>query len=216
MATTWQHQDPAKSTAMPPIDLTLANEVLKHGLQLVGYTEKQVERVKQGTNEHCFWAHFGSLPLVYTVLWTDLQICTDPLPSVGSVDFDKVLMTIYFIKTYPTEETLALRFHLHKQTVLRENCCAFRNKDCLGTRLGQLKIHCVNFGVNEPRHPALHKRKEYFDQKGGKAGQTYEIDFDLWQDRIVWLNGPFPPNDGGDRAMGLSSLLLPRNIFSLL
>lgn len=61
-----------------------------------------------------------------------------------------------------------------------------------------ISVDCVNFGINEPTHPTLHKNKKMFDRKGGKAGWTYEIGLHLWKSKIVWVNGPFPPNDGGD------------------
>mgnify|MGYP005865085489 CR=1 FL=1 len=64
-----------------------------------------------------------------------------------------------------------------------------------------ISVDCVNFGTNEPRHPTLHKQKEYFDRKGGKAGLTYEIALHLFENKVVWMNGPFPPNAGGDVAI---------------
>ena len=30
---------------------------------------------------------------------------------------------------------------------------------------------------------------------------TYEIALHLWKNRVIWFNGPFAPNDGGDRAI---------------
>ena len=36
----------------------------------------------------------------------------------------------------------------------------------------------------------------YFDRKGGKAGVTYEIALHLWENRVVWISGPFPAATG--------------------
>ena len=58
----------------------------------------------------------------------------------------------------------------------------------------------IKFGLNEPTHATLHKDKRYFDRKGGKAGDTYEIGLHLWEIQIVWLNGPFPAATG-DRSI---------------
>ena len=195
-----------------PLNIRTPIDILTSGLQLVGYSIKQQLRVKRQTNERRFKAHFGSCPLMCAVVWKDLQTCEKPLPSVSNKDFNLFLMTLFFLKSYPTEEIMASRFHLHEQTVRKwlsfyvERLAALRKyKIQWPSDWGQLvfiiSVDCVNFGVNEPRHPTLHKIKKMFDRKGGKAGQTYEIALHLWENRIVWISGPHPPNDGGDRAI---------------
>lgn len=64
----------------------------------------------------------------------------------------------------------------------------------------------VNFALNEPVHPTLHKDKQYFDCKGGKAGYTYEIALHLWENRIVWCNGPFPASFGKQKIFETQGL----------
>ena len=116
------------------------------------------------------------------------------------------------MKTYDTEDQVASRFGCHEQTArkriqyyLQRIASLKEQKISWPTDWGDatfiISVDCINFGVNEPWHPTLHKMKEYFDRKGGKAGQTYEIALHLWQNRIVWISGPHRPNDGGDRAI---------------
>ena len=200
---------------MAPLIFT-TEEVMTEGLRLVGYKERQLNRVRRKTAVRRFKAHFGSNAKVYAELWEALQVTdivdakvTDP----SEVDFNNYMMTLYFMKSYPTEEELSSRFGIHEQTARKwvrfyvskiaayiEACVIWPNDDEWNTTF-IVSFDCVNFGTNETRHPTLHKDKKLFDRKGGKAGLTYEIALHLWENRVVWINGPFPPNDGGDRAI---------------
>ena len=50
-----------------------ADEFLKIGLKLVGYTKRRIRRCKKKTNVERFVAHFGSIPCVCACIWEDLQ-----------------------------------------------------------------------------------------------------------------------------------------------
>ena len=163
-----------------------------------------------------FKAHYGSKPKVYAEMWEALQvtdIAAAKLTDLSDKDFDNFMMALYFMKAYPTEEELSSRFSVHEQTArkwvrfyvnkmsaLLEARVIWPQDDEWDTTF-IISFDCVNFGTNETRHPTLHKNKKLFDRKGGKAGLTYEIALHLWENRVVWINGPFPPNDGGDRAI---------------
>eukprot|EP00977_Amphora_coffeiformis_P014191 scaffold3912_cov136-Amphora_coffeaeformis.AAC.5 len=190
------------------------NEVQEKGLALVGSIALSQRPLSASTKERRFKAHFGSKAMVVAILWETLQLTSiadavikDPKES----DFKHYLMTLYFMQNYPTEETLASRFNLHEQTArkwtryyikkisaLKESLIRWPTDQEWGKDTFIISVDCVNFGINEPRHPVLHKIKKFFDRKGGKAGVTYEIALHLWENRLVWLNGPFPPNEGGD------------------
>jgi DDE superfamily endonuclease len=49
--------------------------------------------------------------------------------------------------------------------------------------------HCA---INEPNHPELSQDPAYFSHKLHGAALSYEIALSLWEDKIVWINGPFP------------------------
>ena len=183
---------------------------------LVGHTSKALMKSDRAIWTRRFKAHFGSTPKVCAELWEGLQttnIANAQVVNPSEDDFKKYMMTLHFLKAYPTEEELSSRFALHEQTV-RKWVRFFVDK--ISSLLPQqvvwpepnewqttfiISVDCVNFGTLETRHPTLHKDKKLFDRKGGKAGLTYEIALHLWENRIVWINGPFPPNDGGDRAI---------------
>jgi hypothetical protein len=53
--------------------------------------------------------------------------------------------------------------------------------------------HCV---TRELKHPFLSKDLKLYSHKFHKPGVDYEIALDLWKDRVVWVNGPFPASEG--------------------
>lgn len=188
------------------------SEILKRGLELLGSDEAAQARVNRSTNIRRFKRHYASSPSACANLWATLQTTTVAeahIPRANRHDLDMFLMSLLYMKVYPTEEVLAMRFNIHEQTARKwarfyvEKIAALKGSKITWPNdwdtVFIVSVDCVNFGINEPRHPTLHKDKRYFDRKGGKAGVTYEIALHLWQSRIVWMNGPFPPNDGGDR-----------------
>ena len=185
--------------------------MLAHGLSLIGYSIEKQAVVKTRTKVRRFKGHYGSHPRVCAKLWETLQATEQADARVANAtakDLDNFLICLFFCKNYPLEETLASRFHIHEQTGRKwARHYVAKIAALLPTKVVWpeeweatfiISVDCVNFGTNEPRHPTQHKQKKYFDRKGGKAGLTYEIALDLWRNRMVWFNGPFPPNDGGD------------------
>ena len=161
---------------------------------------------------------FGLHPSTYAKTWSQLQT-TNIIQAQIQPDqrtdkaFNMFLMFLYFLKAYGKEEDVASRFEIHEQTMRKWVKLYAAKLEALlpeyvkwpadhewGTTF-IISVDCVNFGTNEPRHPTLHKNKKMFDRKNGKAGLTYEIALHLWESRVVWFNGPYPPNDGGDRAI---------------
>ena len=188
-------------------NILTTDEVLAHGLSYVD--NRRQDRVFHSTLTRRFRSNFGSHPRVISQLWEDLQT-QDLIESNTMKDFKMFIMTMWHLKGYATEEVIAGRFNIHEQTV-RKWCRYYvqtisqiidwkvvwpNDNEWKTTFI--ISVDCVNFGTNEPRHPVLHKMKKYFDRKGGKAGVTYEIALHLFENRIVWFNGPFPPNDGTD------------------
>ena len=201
------------------MDIKTSNEVLARGLELVNISIERQQRVANKTNVQDFISFYGSHPGVYAVLWETMQSTeladariTNPTPQL----FDRYLMTLHYLKAYPLEKHLK-RFGCHEQTArkwikffvtkiaaLKSALIVWPSDEEWGNHVFIISHDGVNFGMNEPTHDTLHKDKRYFDRKGGKAGHTYEIALHLWENRIVWFNGPFPANSGGDRAIFLN------------
>mgnify|MGYP005846334489 CR=1 FL=1 len=200
------------------LNIYTEGEVSFHGLQKVGYDQAKQAKVKEPTRLRRFKKHFGASPKVVGLVWEELQTTDNALAKLAPDEntqkhFDLFLMCFFYLKTYPIEETLASRFQIHEQTARKwirhfvNKIAELHNEKVVWPDDNEwdttfiISIDCVNFGTNEPRHPTLHKQKKYFDRKGGKAGLTYEVALHLWENRVVWFNGPFPPNDGGDAAI---------------
>ena len=200
-----------------------ADQVLEHGYKLVYKGIFRRNKVKR--NLRRFKGHFGSMPEVYAALWNELQQTDIPearLEDASTKDLDRFFMTLLFLKVYDTQERLASRFGIDEDTVglwvwyyLSKISGLKSAKIKWPTNWGNVRfiisVDGVNFGINEPIHPTLNKDKKYFDRKGGKAGLTYEIALHLWENRVVWLNGPFPANAGTDKNIfnekGLESMI---------
>lgn len=190
-------------------------QVLTRGLELMGISFERQNRQHYFPKVRRFRMLFGSHPRVYAHLWVELQTtpCDEARISFNKdKDFDNFMICLYFLKRYPVEEDLASRFGVHEQTSRRwwnyyaRKIAALKPlyikwPDDWENLIFIISFDCVNFGINEPRHETLHKDKKMFDRKGGKAGWSYEIALHLWKSQIVWINGPFPPNDGGDTAI---------------
>ena len=114
-----------------------ADQVLHQGLNSVGFRNHRVQNVSRATNVERFRAHYGSNPLVYAQIWEDLQQLIHF--EATAKDFHLFLMSVHFLKCYPTEAQLAATFNVCEKTV-RKWCWFFARK------IQELKDHkvCVN------------------------------------------------------------------------
>ena len=148
---------------------TLNERSIITGVVSSWYTEAKLAKVKQKTKVRRFKAHYGSNPKVYAELFETLQstnITAAKLNNPSMNAFDKFMMTLYFLKTYPTEKELNSRFG-HDEKTARKWTRFFIDK--ISSLLPEkviwptqwnttfiISVDCVNFGTNETRHPTLH------------------------------------------------------------
>jgi hypothetical protein len=50
-------------------------------------------------------------------------------------------------------------------------------------------VHCR---VDEPKNPTISKNPKYYSHKFKQAALDYEIGLSVYENRLVWMNGPFP------------------------
>ena len=103
------------------IKIITPDQMLQTGLMLIGFKPCTVQKVSRSTNLKRFRAHYGSNPIVYANIWEDL--CSSNNPDVqidhtsnGDVDISLFLMSIYFLRCYPTETCLAATFGICEKT----------------------------------------------------------------------------------------------------
>lgn len=86
------------------------DEMLRIGLDWAGFDASRQRTVNRDTNVRRFQSYFGSSPLVCSAIWKDLvtsDIQEARIHPGTSATLDKFLLTLYFLKGYPTEEKLA-------------------------------------------------------------------------------------------------------------
>ena len=49
-------------------------------------------------------------------------------------------------------------------------------------------VHCR---VHEPKHPTQSKDKSYYSHKFEQSGLNYELGMSVFENKLVWMNGPF-------------------------
>jgi hypothetical protein len=59
-------------------------------------------------------------------------------------------------------------------------------------------VHCR---VNEPKHPTLSKNPQYYSHKFNQAGVDYELGLSVFENCLVWMNGPFPAAESDIRVL---------------
>jgi hypothetical protein len=84
-----------------------ADELLRKGLELVGFDHHRQQNVCQATNLHCFRGHYRSNPVVYAQIWEDLSL----LQTAEATDEDSwkmgpdsFLMAFHFLMRYPIKQ----------------------------------------------------------------------------------------------------------------
>lgn len=204
------------------LNVLSCNEVLMLGLDYVGY--KRGGKAQLKTLHRRFKRHFGCLPKIVAKLWEMLQTtllyeARLPWNCNSMKHFKYLMMSLFYLKAYPLEEQMASRFGVMEQTVRRwvqffvEKLAAFKQEKVVWPEDNEWKtkfiisLDCVNFGINEPRHPTLHKDKHFFDRKGGKAGVRYEAALHLFSNRVVWFEGPTKASKGTDAEVYKSGLM---------
>ena len=107
------------TTTTTMVEILTANEILRKGLELVGFDWHRQRNVSRPTNLQRFRAHYGSNPVVYAQIWEDLQTTAIPEARIDTkiADSDNFLMAIRFLKGYPTESEQAGIFKLCEKVV---------------------------------------------------------------------------------------------------
>jgi hypothetical protein len=96
------------------------DQTMARGLKFAGFDEGRVGRVGQALNERRFRSWYGSNPNVIARIWEDLlttEIAEARIPP--EADFDRFLMSFYFLKVYPTEEHRSGIFEVCEKTARR-------------------------------------------------------------------------------------------------
>jgi hypothetical protein len=181
-----------------------ANEIMKIGLLLVGFTRRRLRRAKKKTNLDRFRGHFGSNPHVLAEILEDLQTTEVEEAHVPSEELNikHFLMAMHHLKRYPTEIEREPIFDISHMSG-RDSCWFYIEKvqalkaqkiywpeDNFGDDIWVITVDGTHCWVQEPQHPSWSQDREYYSHKYNKAGLNYELGISLWQSRLVWMKGP--------------------------
>ena len=190
-------------------DIITPSQVLSRGLALVGFPLER-QKVRRSKNLERFLSHFGSVPLVYSTIWCDLQkhSLVDVEDGATLEDF---LVAVYFLKVYPKESQAEGCLKL-SDTHIRKLIWKYVPiiGQLLSTKIGFpaawnpdednekestifiLTVDGVHCPIWEPMHEIYSKNPKYYSHKYHKAGLNYEIGISIFENQCVWVNGPYP------------------------
>lgn len=181
-------------------------EILKVGLKRVNYSRRRIKRAKRRRNIERFVGHYGAPPFILAQIFEDLQTTSIPEAFLPPEDanLDHFLMAFHTLKRYPTElerEPIFdidlskgrdwVFFVLEKIRALKAVKIGWPD-DNFGSDLWAITVDGTHCWVKEPSHPTWSINSAYFSHKYGKAGVCYELGISLSENKLVWLNGPFP------------------------
>ena len=189
-------------------DITIytENELMLEGLKIIGYTERRILRAKYETNKDRFRSHFGSNMNVCICIWEDLQTATINEAWVPPTkrNIKHFLMTLHFLKRYPTEiEREAIFdispqygrewvwYYVEKIQALKAVKIKWPEDFEIQDDVWILTVDGTHCWIHEPKHPDWSQDSKYFSHKYGKAGINYELGILLTSSRLIWMNGPF-------------------------
>ncbi len=87
-------------------DIVTPRRMKYFGLKLVNYTSKTIRRSSDRTNIRRFVSHFGSTPLLLSIIYADLQKTSiaDARIAGEKLNLRYFLIAMHALKRYPTEE----------------------------------------------------------------------------------------------------------------
>lgn len=199
-----------------------ASEILSRGLLCAGANEKNAS-----TNVSCttriirFKSCFGAHPLICARIWTNLE----------SIDkernLERFFLCLFWLKSYPTEGILAVRFNLGEETIrlwcwYYVNCLAILSETLIQmpeTFGPDIKFpmavdgtHCT---IYEPMHDRFPMDRSYYSHKHHSAGFNYQVTVSTTEQKIYSIDGPYPAGSHNDMKMfkesGLQDHLVSQN-----
>ena len=190
------------------------------GLMLVGFGQAR-QKVRQNKNLSRFRTWYGSNPIVYSTLWQRLNQTTIPEAWITwhkGLTFGRktryFFMSIHFLACYPKEEEAEGIWGRsdrtwHKWVWHIIGCISYLKPEIIvwpthwgnpnsGTNDETIFIITVNgthCPINEPTHPEFSDNTKFYSHKFKSAGLNYEVALSIYNNKCVWINGPFPAGD---------------------
>ena len=177
------------------------DEMLTKGLELLGWTQKQLEHRKNETNVELHCGTCGASPCVVVAISEDLQTTNIENARI-KVNIEKLHWSMNFMCRYHTEIENRNRWHKDPTTI--RNACWICIEKISWLKLDKIKwprlflpddiwimsvdgTHLVRL---EPGDSDIPKDPAYFSFKHHTAGWNYEVGIHLFESKCIWLSGP--------------------------
>jgi len=182
--------------------LYTADEILRLGLLRCLTTDKEMDRRKRSTNEEDFSAVYGPSPKVVAELWSLLQTTNNLEHRIHNACCIKdFFVALHWLRNYPTERKRKVELHISRMTARKWSWYYTRKLSALKDEIITLPeewdttftmtVDGVHFLCNELNHPEYRIDTEAYSHKFGNAGLAYEIGISIFEQKVVWVNGPF-------------------------
>ena len=177
------------------ITVLTVSDILHVGLTYVGFDAGRQSTVCLNENKERFREHYGVPPEAVVPMFNDLR---DKFPDL---QYKKALMTLHWLKAYPTERQLSGTWGYGDLKLIRETCKDYARKMA---SLKEKKIvfggfdedETFVFGVDgvhfQTQEFRLTPSSKWFDFKSNSSGLKYEFAMAIRRPAIVWMRGPFP------------------------
>ena len=192
------------------LDIKTPDELLEIGLELLGFSEKQINRKSKHRKhklKNLFSGNFGALPHVVAQIWEDLQRTQIPAAWLKPEErnLPHFLYTFHFMKAYPTETQRVGKWHecdriqrdvcwslLLKIQALKAEKIVWPTPEEIGDNIWVGTVDGTHIKTQEPNHPIYPKDTKAFSYKNHAAGLDYELVLCLWKPSVIWMSGPYP------------------------
>lgn len=183
------------------------DDVLQAGLEAVG--TKKLVKMKLSVKASRFKLLYGSSHLLLSDMWDDLR--TNGL-LVANEDNEKgfrsFLVAMHFLWVCPRNSTvLGSQFGLAGRTVesdrlwpwiekvsqLYDTAVTWEADENDDPNIFVYSVDCIDFICWEKPHERYRTDKRMCSSKYKTCALRYEIALSIWENRVLWTNGPFKP-----------------------
>ena len=175
---------------------------LQKELELCSFGERSIARNKHTTKLARYIDKYCVSPDACCLVFEEIKKDSLGKFQIKKADPSYFLMTLYYLKKYPTKYELSGFLDICEETALkkvRQYCLAiqalrfekikwiFDNNDLEEDFIVSVDgFHCRIY------KPRIEPSTKWFSPKFKKAGLSYELGISIWHNNLVWINGPFP------------------------
>ena len=177
------------------LESTTVADVMFYGLHYAGFDSTRQQRNNSTRRIGWFKSFYGVEPTTVSPFFQDLK------NEYPDVNLKIALMTLQWFYLYPTYPVLSGQWkwceefigsnvvdYGFKMASVGRKKIVFELRDSV--QIGRT-VDCSTFMIFEMR---LDPSSKWFDYKTHSCCLKYEFCLAIYEDRVVWINGPFPPS----------------------